>query len=300
MPFTKEDFAEECVRQALYCGVNPHYMLGVAQLRSGLSDTSPAPGIGPFGIAQADWNANCTDTEFEFNFLPEDIKDWDMQIPVFALMMHRATDALVSASKNMPSALDLYVKQFGVAVTPQLETDFTKALKDTSDLVEPAARKVIDVVVVPPLVIVDPKQQPPDPQAGPIKLTGIPGDRRGYAQKILDAFSIFGQAQQAAALANAWAESGLNPKAHAAIGEDSWGLFQLNRNGGLGTGHNPADLIDPDTNIAIVLTEAKKYAEFTKAPTLDRAVSAFVRDVERPHDIAGEIAKRLKFALTLV
>ncbi len=118
------------------------------------------------------------------------------------------------------------------------------------------------------------------------------------ADKIQQAFQIagLGKFQQACAVANAIAESNLNPTAHAGIGEDSWGLFQLNRNGGLGQGHNPDDLKNPDTNISIVLAEAKKYPEFVAADSVDRAVSAFVRDVERPSDVSGQIRVRTSIA----
>ena len=58
--------------------------------------------------------------------------------------------------------------------------------------------------------------------------------------------------------------------------------------------------MNPDINIAIVIPEAKKYAEFVSAGTLDRAVSAFVRDVERPADVSGQIANRLNIAQKLL
>lgn len=47
-------------------------------------------------------------------------------------------------------------------------------------------------------------------------------------------------------------ESGGNPSIKAAVpSEQSWGLFQLNIGGGLGTGHTPQQLQDPETNIKI-------------------------------------------------
>ena len=99
-----------------------------------------------------------------------------------------------------------------------------------------------------------------------------------------------------AALANAIAESRLDPNAHAARGEDSFGLFQLNRRGGLGAGHAPSELVNPESNIAIVIKAAQQSKGFIRAVSLDDAVSAFVRDVERPSDIPGEISKRVKIA----
>ena len=80
------------------------------------------------------------------------------------------------------------------------------------------------------------------------------------AQKIVQRFADegFGVVQQASALANAIAESGLDPSIKAAGDEDSWGLFQLNHQAGLGVGHTIAKLTDPDENIGIIISEVKK------------------------------------------
>jgi hypothetical protein len=301
MPFQNPDFASECVTQALYCGVNPHYLIGVAQMRSGLTDTNNAAGneIGPFRLTQADFNQYCTDTEFEFHFLPSDIGTWFVQIPVFALMTHRASDKFFLANSRNPTARELYLQQWPTPPNAAtLSADITQALNQTAALITAAADDVLDKPV-PPLTIPDPNTPPPGPRAGPLNLSSIkPQPRRAMADKIQQAFQIagLGKFQQACAVANAVAESNLNPTAHAGIGEDSWGLFQLNRNGGLGQGHNPDDLKNPDTNISIVLAEAKKYPEFVAADSVDRAVSAFVRDVERPSDVPGQIRVRTSIA----
>lgn len=55
------------------------------------------------------------------------------------------------------------------------------------------------------------------------------------------------------ALAIAIAESGLDPAAANTAGEDSHGLFQLNRAGGQGVGHTVAELRDPRQNARIAL-----------------------------------------------
>jgi hypothetical protein len=299
--FQNPDFASECVIQALYCGVNPHYLIGVAQMRSGLTNTNNTAGdqIGPFRLAQVDFNQYCTDTEFEFHFQPSDIGTWFVQIPVFALMTHRASDKFFLANSRNPTAKELYLQQWPTPPNiATLSADFTQALTQTASLITAAANDVLDKPV-PPLTIPDPNTPPPGPGAGPLNLSSVkPQARRMMADKIQQAFQIagLGKFQQACAVANAIAESNLNPTAHAGIGEDSWGLFQLNRNGGLGQGHNPDDLKNPDTNIAIVLAEAKKYPEFVAADSIDRAVSAFVRDVERPKDVSGQIMKRTSIA----
>ncbi len=134
--------------------------------------------------------------------------------------------------------------------------------------------------------------------AVPFNTSAIPPARRQFAQMIVDAFADtgYGGLQQLAALANAIAESGLNPSARSTPPEENVGLFQLNMHGGLGTGHTVAELEDPAVNIKIVLEEAKRHLAFKNAASLEDAVSSFVRDIERPADAAAEIARRLKIA----
>jgi Lysozyme like domain len=126
----------------------------------------------------------------------------------------------------------------------------------------------------------------------------VPKGREAIARLIVKSFADagFGGSQQIAALANAIAESNLNPKATSAPPEQAVGLFQLNKAGGLGTGHTVAELEDPTTNINIILTEARKFDAFAKAASLEDAVSAFVHKIVRPADPAGAVARRLKIA----
>ncbi|HEY4820439.1 MAG TPA: hypothetical protein VIH62_06320, partial [Xanthobacteraceae bacterium] len=93
MTIDKARFAEQCVRQGLTCGTNPHYLLGVAQLRSGITDDTVGDQIGPFRLTQAEWDLHCTDSAFDLDFLPVDITDPDSQVAVFAVMARRAFDA---------------------------------------------------------------------------------------------------------------------------------------------------------------------------------------------------------------
>jgi hypothetical protein len=140
------------------------------------------------------------------------------------------------------------------------------------------------------------------PGAGRVDLSSIPTQDRAIAQKILDAFAAagYGVFQQVAALANAIGESNLKPNAHSPPPEDSVGLFQLNRRTGLGRGHSSQSLEDPDTNISLIILEAKKFDEFKNASSLDDAVAVFVRKVERPADADTEIAKRQEIANRLM
>lgn len=130
----------------------------------------------------------------------------------------------------------------------------------------------------------------------------IPSGKEDIARMILDSFAGagFGRLQQIAALANAIRESGLNPNAHNTSGEDSVGLFQCNRAGGLGTGHSVAWLKNPQNNINLIISEAQKYASFRNAATIEDAVREFVYKVERPADKPGETKIRIGIARKLM
>jgi hypothetical protein len=107
----------------------------------------------------------------------------------------------------------------------------------------------------------------------------------------------FSHEQSMAALANAMRESSLNPNAYNKTAkEESVGLFQMNRQGGLGTGHSVEDLKNPEYNINLAIQAAKKSKKFREARTVQEAVDAFVRDVERPANKEAEIQKRSAIA----
>jgi hypothetical protein len=130
------------------------------------------------------------------------------------------------------------------------------------------------------------------------KLAAMPG-QNNMADLIRKKFKEagFSDVQAEAAVANAWAESRFDPNAHNQRGEDSVGLFQMNRKGGLGKGYSVEQLKDPAFNIGLAIDAAKKSKAFVKAQTIEDAVAAFVNDVERPADKVGEIQKRTAIAL---
>ena len=147
---------------------------------------------------------------------------------------------------------------------------------------------------------------PPAPSenvGGGFNFDEIPAQRRAMARHIVDAFAAqgFGKLQQVTAVANAFAESALDPrKRNTAPPDDSVGLFQLNRNRGEGAGHSVEDLMDPDKNIAIVIAAVRTIERFLVAASLRQAVDAFVRGFERPKDIPGAIEARLQEAERLM
>jgi hypothetical protein len=95
----------------------------------------------------------------------------------------------------------------------------------------------------------------------------------------------FSDAQAEGAVANAMAESSLNPNAfNGKDGEESVGLFQMNRKGGLGVGHSIENLKDPNYNIDLAIAAAKNAKRFKAATTPEEATKAFMLEVERPRD----------------
>jgi hypothetical protein len=133
----------------------------------------------------------------------------------------------------------------------------------------------------------------------------IPAARRDMAQLVVQRFAEagYGLVQQVAALANAIAESGLKPDAKSPAPEQSYGLFQLNLENGVGHGHDPAELIQPERNIAIMLAHIATLsanAAFKATSSVNDAVAIFVRDFEKPADATAAITTRVAIAKTLL
>jgi hypothetical protein len=103
-----------------------------------------------------------------------------------------------------------------------------------------------------------------------------------------------GAPQQLAALANAIAESNLDPNA-ALVAERAVGLFQLNMAHGLGRGHTAAEQGPRDQRQSYSV-RSEKFGAFKSADSLEDAVSAFVRNMARPASPAAQIAHRLRIA----
>jgi len=128
-------------------------------------------------------------------------------------------------------------------------------------------------------------------------LSGLNNKQLQMANLIYQKFTEAGFTPEQAmgAIKNAYAESRLDPNASNTNGEDSWGLFQLNRKGGgVGTGYSPDQLKNPEANIGLAINEALKSNNFKNATTIAQATEAFMKDVERPFDqSASAVAKRV-------
>ena len=103
-----------------------------------------------------------------------------------------------------------------------------------------------------------------------------------------------------AAITNAYAESRLRPDAWNSRGEDSVGLFQVNRQGALGSSYSRAQLRDARTNTRIILSEVDRQAErLATARTVGDLTAAFCTHVERPADAARKAQERVELARSL-
>jgi Phage tail lysozyme len=143
MPIPRPDFAEESVHQGLRFGVHPHYLVAVAELRSGISDASAGDRIGPFRLTQTEWDANSSDEEFNVtDFVPDDINAWDMQCCIYALMTLRAQNRCLVQLGRLPSAVELYQAQWPNDPA-QLPNALQDALDKTSGLMDVAFTNVI-------------------------------------------------------------------------------------------------------------------------------------------------------------
>jgi hypothetical protein len=134
-----------------------------------------------------------------------------------------------------------------------------------------------------------------------VNSSAVPAGRQAIADQIVKAFADagFGVVQQVAALANAIAESKLDPLAESPAPEKSYGLFQVNTAPvALGAGLTKEQLFDPAFNIAVIIKEAKRSTLKT-AKSVDEAVKIFVEQVERPLNPEADIAKRREIAAQL-
>ncbi len=144
MAVDQADFAQECVRQGVGFGIEPHYLLGVAQHRSGISEDTVDGKVGPYRLIQAEWDANRENDEFDIHFESDEITDTTEQCIVFGLMTRRAFDAFVQAKSRNPSALELYLQQWPNEASPTLAAELQQAFDATAPLLEPAADALLD------------------------------------------------------------------------------------------------------------------------------------------------------------
>jgi lysozyme family protein len=136
-PIDKQQFANSCVIQALIDGVNPHYLVGVAQLRSGIAAGNDGDRLGPFRLTAQEWK------EVVPPFTENDINSNNQQIGGFSLMVRKRMAALGAGV----TPVQLYKAQWADA--PDDIGDKLKAAFDaTADIEAKAEADTLDPQVV--------------------------------------------------------------------------------------------------------------------------------------------------------
>ena len=111
MTISNADFALQCVNQGLFYGVNPHYVLAVAHIRSGIKDDTQGNEIGPFRFTQADWDAKLGDPKFDDDPpVAADINVPAIQCLFATVQALNAQTKLVESLKRFPSPNELYAE----------------------------------------------------------------------------------------------------------------------------------------------------------------------------------------------
>jgi len=164
----KAVFTGVCVRKAVFLGVNPHYLVAIAQLRSAIDDGSSGTLIGPYRLLQSQWDQFRTDAEFGYDYQSDQITSWIMQCSVFALMTYRAQTTLLNSLNRYPSTVELYNAQWPSNQTAVAELQ--TALDTTAPFIEPAANALLEQPWLPSPVndgTDKPIPEPTSPSHGP-------------------------------------------------------------------------------------------------------------------------------------
>jgi tail lysozyme len=112
-PLDRLIFALECCRQGDTHGVNAHYIMSVAQLRTNITDGPNGNGVdyGPFALSPFEWKHLGQSAEFDFDWEADDIKAWRIQCLVFAAATSLMQKALATLLGGQPSSIELYLAQ---------------------------------------------------------------------------------------------------------------------------------------------------------------------------------------------
>ncbi|MEA2880453.1 MAG: hypothetical protein QOF14_5649 [Hyphomicrobiales bacterium] len=155
-PIPKVVFARVCWRQALYFGVNAHYLAAVAELRSKTAEGKDGEKIGPYRFTAAEWAAAIAGDEFKEIikegdqptpiYQPDDIFNWRRQCAVFG---SQASQALDKFGDKTPTVIELYISQLSAppaddTARKQLSNDLKAALDITREPVRQAGMDVLD------------------------------------------------------------------------------------------------------------------------------------------------------------
>jgi hypothetical protein len=193
-----DEFAAACARSAIEERVLPEYVVAVAKVRSDISEGNNANGAGPFGLGQTQWD-NAIKDERLSDFQSGDIKDWDMQVPVFAVMTSLVEDALRKKSAQDINMIELYNAQF-----PDDKTTTSAELDAALKAIEPAVTKALKKIGAEFATMTDSNAPLPKSGFGP---GPFPVKAPLVMKQLLKDFTEFNKVHAAAILGNIFVES---------------------------------------------------------------------------------------------
>jgi hypothetical protein len=117
-------FFRQCWLDGLSYAVFPHYLAGVAKLRSDIKNDTQNEQTGVFRFLKSEWDAIRQDASLGLtDFAASDISDWGYQTTAFGAITAREFEAAKAALPRPPSAHELYLAQLigsralGAAIT---------------------------------------------------------------------------------------------------------------------------------------------------------------------------------------
>lgn len=315
MPTIQQDeFADQCVTSGLLYGVNAHYVMAAAMLRSKLNDDVVGGKQGPYLWTQAEWDANpdIKNPALGDPFAPEDISDWRAQVDVFVLMTLGQFTALQAKLGQNPSALQLYQAQWPDETGPLVD-NLQKACDDTRQAILDAINDQLPEVGASSLAVTDPKAPVAQQNSNPPANLHTNMERNEW--KAYHAALGAGLSDPAcrALVANMRGESLGNPSdahmdvdihgnpAHLARGIVQW---DPGRSAKIQAhfGSLPNEMsVDDQTRAAIWEIQTNttyvktKIAIFQPGGTAEQIIGVLVTDYERPARPDQEIPKRVAF-----
>jgi len=286
--------------------VNPS-LISPSIMGIGRPDTTPAAGVQQSQILRI-FSSNATARQMKVDRVTDDVPviargpDWSASLNYLGQIVCKPEISQPGDSGAI--VVDNQNRVVGMVVAGS-DGDGTTIVTPISAILQNTAwgggeLEVLDNIplgaVAPPM-----KQPSQNPGTQRVDLSSLSPMQKLIAHSILDSFATagFGLIQQVAALANAIAESSLQPAKCSPPPEDSVGLFQLNRKNGSGVGYEVVQLQDPKFNIQIVIDAVSKISAFKTASSLDDAVSVFVRNFERPKNVDAEVVLRQRIARSL-
>lgn len=222
-------FFRQCWLDGLSYAVFPHYLAGVAKLRSGIRNDALNEQTGVFRLLKSEWDAVRQDASLGLtDFAASDISDWGYQTTAFAAMTAREFEAAKAALGRPPSAHELYLAQLmgskavGSAIANLKATtkDDLNTVKQDIDL--PIGGLTRDQILARYAKYLLDAGSPPTPSTGKDALDRIAADLQNALDAVKDAIvaagnDVLGVTPDAAELVGDVKQPGVKPAPAGAV-----------------------------------------------------------------------------------